>query len=659
MKGTFLARRAQLTRATPYAVTGCSEYDSLSKTSPSSKDVVATVPKSGTPEKSSAPPHPATAGADVRPATPRAPAGRVPVRRLLAVAAAGLAVALLFVAYLQVSRTYPENSDESNDLLMAWDMLHGNVLLHGWYLSDVSFYTTELPQYAMLERLIGLHTDTAHVAAAMTYTLVVVLAVLLARGRAAGQVSRRETAPRMLLTAGLMFAPQLGVGVFVMLLSLGHIGTAVPLMLTWLVIDRLRPRWWVPVIAGLLLTWVLVADPLVLVVGIVPLVAVCAVRVAREFSLARRRDDREPGWARASLCARWYELSLAVAAILAEGLTSLVSRLLHASGAFLLHPVPYRLAPVSTWPKHAWVTGEGLLALFGAKPQGPAPVLAFALLHLAGVALVAWAMGRVARHFLSWPDMISQILLVAMVLNVIVYVPSTLANATELNAREFAVVLPFGAVLAGRTLAAGLRTSMRRWHRPVAAALLAGALLTGYAAGLGYAAAQPSVPPANARLATFLAAHHLTSGIGGYWESSAVTVGSDGAVTIRAVLPGTLQPDLWEAKGSWYNAGPNRATFLVTDRAPGFFNHWQPNPAALAALGQPARTYHVGPYTVYVWNKNLLAGLGRRLRHGPEVRCLPAAHGAGLGGNCCGGWADGASAGRQHVRMLLSGGNGT
>jgi hypothetical protein len=258
------------------------------------------------------------------------------------------------------------------------------------------------------------------------------------------------------------------------------------------------------------------------------------------------------------------------------------------------------------------VTGQGLLALFGAKPQGSAAVLAFALLHLAGVALVVWAMGRVARHFLSWPDMISQILLVAMVLNVIAYVPSTLAEATDLNAREFAVVLPFGAVLAGRTLVPALRAGLRRWCRPVAPALVAGTLLAGYGAGLGYAAAQPSVPPANARLATFLAAHHLTSGIGGYWESSAVTVGSDGAVTIRAVLPGTLQPDLWEAKGSWYDAGPNRATFLVTDSAPGFFNHWQPNPAALASLGRPARTYHVGPYTVYVWNKNLLAGLSRR-----------------------------------------------
>ena len=208
----------------------------------SPKDVVAAVPKSGTPETSSALPA-APAGGDARSAVERAPDRRVSARGLLAAAAVALAVALLFLAYLRVSRTYPENSDESNDLLMAWDMLHGNVLLHGWYLSDVSFITTELPQYALLVWLFGLHTDTAHIAAAMTYTLVVIFSVLLARGR----VSRREARPRMLLTAGLIFAPQLGVGVFVLLLSLGHIGTAVPLLLTWLVIDRWPERPWGPV----------------------------------------------------------------------------------------------------------------------------------------------------------------------------------------------------------------------------------------------------------------------------------------------------------------------------------------------------------------------------------------------------------------------------
>ena len=471
--------------------------------------------------------------------------------------------------------------------------------------------------------------------------------MLLARGKAPA----REAWPRMLLTAGLVFAPQLGVGVFILLLSLGHIGTAVPLLLTWLVLDWASPGGrppgtprsrggsppprtppgppegaalagtrlgrWVPLVVGVLLTWVLVADPLVLVVGIFPLVAVCAMRVIRGVIAARRQASPAGhaggrGWFLDGVTAQWFEVSLAAAAILAEGLAWLAGRLLRASGAFILHPVPYQLAPLHTWPKHAWVAGQGLLALFGAKPQGPAVELAFALVHLAGVALVVWAICRVARHFFSWPDMISQILLVAMVVNVLVYVPSTLADATDLNAREFAVVLPFGAVLAGRTLAVSLHgreARSCRWLRPVRLAGLVA--LAGYAASLGYAAAQPSVPAANQRLAAFLAAHHLTNGIGGYWESSVVTVGSDGAITIRAVAPGTLQPDLWESKASWYDSGAHQATFLVTDSASGFFNHWQPGSAALAAYGRPARTYHDGPYTVYVRDKNLLVQAGR------------------------------------------------
>src|SRR5579863_10532126 len=181
------------------------------------KDVVAAEQRSGTADRSAAP---------VRPA----PSTR---RRLLAAAAATAALALLFVAYLQVSRTYPENSDESNTLLMAWDMLHGNLLLHGWSLSDVSFYTTELPEYAVLERLFGLHTDTAHIGVALTYTLVLLFAVLLALGRAdqrgvsgdpvsgdpvSGSTQSGSSAlPRILLTAGIMFAPQLGVAVFILL----------------------------------------------------------------------------------------------------------------------------------------------------------------------------------------------------------------------------------------------------------------------------------------------------------------------------------------------------------------------------------------------------------------------------------------------------------
>ncbi|MBV9092671.1 MAG: hypothetical protein JO132_02160 [Streptosporangiaceae bacterium] len=553
----------------------------------------------GTPQR------PAEAAAAADAGRPLPGRGRAVLRRCLAALGVLAAVALLFVAYLQVSRTSPENSDEANDLLMAWDMLHGNVLLHGWWLSDVSFWTTELPQYALLERLFGLHAATAHIAAAMTYTLVVVVAVLLARGKvpsagqaaSAGQAVGRERLARTLLTGGILLAPQLGVGVFVVLLSLGHIGTAVPLMLTWLVIDRMRARWHVPVLVGLLLAWALLADQLVLLTGVIPLAAVCAMRAAQAA-----HADRP--WR--------YEACLAAAALAAAGAAWGIAGLLRASGGFMLHAVPYHVAPPGSWTGHAWVTGQGLLAMLGAKPQGPAAALAFAVLHMAGVALLAWAVATVARRFLSWPDRVSQVLLAAIVLNVAAYVPGTLANASPRNAREFAMVLPFGAVLAGRTLAPRVTGAWERrrqrgragWTGP---ALLA--VLAGYAASLGYAAAQPSAAPANAQLAQFLAAHHLTYGVSGYWQASIVTVGSDGAVTVRAVQP-TLQPDPWESESSWYDSGTHRATFLVTEDKPGFLSYWMPDPAALAAYGRPARTYHVGPYTILVWDKNLLAATG-------------------------------------------------
>src|ERR1700744_3456492 len=155
-------------------------------------------------------------------------------RKGWAVGGEAVAGAILFCGYLRLSGTFGENSDMANILLMGWDIVHGNVLLHGWHMSDVSFYPTELVQYALLESVLGLHMSTAHVAAAMTYTLVVLLVVLLARGATSGPVAL----PRTLIAGGIMVAPQLSAGVYAVDLAVGHIGTSVPLLLVWLLVDR-------------------------------------------------------------------------------------------------------------------------------------------------------------------------------------------------------------------------------------------------------------------------------------------------------------------------------------------------------------------------------------------------------------------------------------
>jgi hypothetical protein len=317
----------------------------------------------------------------------------------------------------------------------------------------------------------------------------------------------------------------------------------------------------------------------------------------------------------------WYELSLAGAAIAAAGISRLAPQAIHAAGGYTQHQVPFRLAAPATLGKHALTAGDSLLALFGANFGGlHSPVAtAFAVLHLVGLALVAWALGRTLRRFTSC-GLIDQVLAVAIVLNLATYLFSIFSSGV-LNAREIAPVLPFGAALAARSLAPRVREirlapasparRVRLTGPALAGTLLAGTVLAGYAACLGYELAQPTSPPANARLASWLQAHHLAHGLSGYWQASGVTVGTGGQVTIRAVTTGAggIVPYQWEAKTPWYDPGTQYANFVVLQNQAGFFNMWQPASEVRATFGPPAQTFHTGPYTILVWKQNLVPAL--------------------------------------------------
>ena len=181
---------------------------------------------------------------------------------------------LLFFAVLRLAGTQPVKADAASNALQAWQMLHGNPLLHGWWLTDVSFYTTELPQFMLVELVAGLRPEVAHICAALTYTLLVVLAAFVARGRSRGA----EGTVRALLAAGIMLAPAPGETAWALLLTPNHTGTGVPVLLLLLLVDLAPRRWYTAVAAGVLLAWALVGDPLILVIGVLPVVVVCLAR---------------------------------------------------------------------------------------------------------------------------------------------------------------------------------------------------------------------------------------------------------------------------------------------------------------------------------------------------------------------------------------------
>jgi hypothetical protein len=558
--------------------------------------------------------HTGTAAADDRPAAPRG-GWRTARGRLLWSAAVVLAGVLLCWLYLLESRTQAANSDSAAMVLQGREMLHGNPLLRGWFLSDVSFYTFEVPLDGLVAAVRGYNTDAVHVAAALVYTLLVLLSALLAKGRARG----REGVVRALLAAGILLAPAISPGAHVLLLAPDHTGIGVPVLLTLLVVDRAPQRWWLPAAACVLLTWAQVDDPVASLACAAPLAVVCAVRAVAVAGVryGRRRAGRPdvPAWP-------WYDAALAVAAVASYGLTRLTLSAIRSAGGFYVHGVigGTGLAPWSHIPRQLLWTGQNVLDLFGANYFSlPRLAAEFGYLHLAGVAVAlcgfligTW--GLFFRVFHGRADRVTQTITAGVLVTLAAGAFGTHMAPVQ-GAHEIAIVLPFGAVLGGRLAGPWLAGTGRAGRTPRApraaragrlsvASLLALAGI-GYAAVLGYNASRPAAPAETQTLAGWLAGHQLTRGLGGYWQADITTLATGGKVQVAPLEAGGTSAYPWESKAGWYDPAVSSANFVVVVSSPASAVYARPQ-AVRAWYGRPAHTYRFGQYTIMVYNYNLL-----------------------------------------------------
>jgi len=499
---------------------------------------------------------------------------------------------VLFLCALREARTLGADSDGAANALQAWAMLHGNLLLSGWHLGDASFYTTELPEYMLVELIRGLRPDVVHVCAALTYTLLVLLAAVVAKGRAGGRVGVARAA----IAVGIMVAPSLSNGSSFgsaagNLLSVpDHTGSAVPVLAVLVLLDWGRRRWYVPPLAGLALAWAVVGDPLVLLIGVAPVVVVCLARAGDK--LMRLRDP---------LPNAWYELSLALAAVAAAGGASAAVHVIRASGGYVLAGGVTQFVPsAALMPADVAETGQGILRLFSADFFGErfGPGLVVTAIHLVAVALVAAGLWLAVRRYFRAADLATAILATAIIANVLAYLVVFQTSFTYIH--EVAPVFSLGAALAGRVLAGPL---LRNRLEPLLAFWLACCACT-----LAPILLQKPVP-ATPSLSAWLEARHLHDGIAGYVLANKTTLETGGVVTLRAVMDlqcSGLTPLAWETDAALLNSRAYDVNFLVTA------SQTITEGEGISEFGRPARVYRFGAYTILVWRKNLLPQLNRR-----------------------------------------------
>ncbi|MER7279963.1 hypothetical protein ABT369_36545 [Dactylosporangium sp. NPDC000244] len=577
---------------------------------------------------------------------------------------------VLFLAYLRMSRAVTVNSDGASNALQAWDLFHGNLLLRGWTLSDVSFYPTELIQYGLIQLVTGVTTDQIHIAAALSWTLVVCFAAWLAHSVVATKPSASLSTPlapapphshpvaptplgaadpngpatpssaqdspspaptptiattsssdtpgrattdggpvspfgrlkgalasggwlAAAIAVAIVLLPAPGYSYQTLLSSPNHTGSAVPLLITWLLIDRARDRPWLPFAVAIVLAWGAMGDPLITFVGAAPLIVVCAYRALLARSV-RGLDARLAAAGIASV-------------ILSHGILWLIERL----GGFRAPKPPIEFSPMEAWPDRAHTVTRMIGILFGTvRPgiQAPWVETTLQLVRLPGLllAIVAVLVTAVAA-LRGTADRVDAILAAAIVCDVAAEIVSTLPSDL-MATREVVPVLSMAAVLAARVTTRWLRApspAPRRARIRVAAQSLSAAILAVLLVALAAYAPPRAAPVEGQEAADWLRSRGLQYGLGSYWVSNNITVGTGRQVTVVPTLSGDgeLLGMCWQTHTDMFDPAKHDARFVLLEKQRPFYG--TPDDVE-TQYGPPVERKDFDLYVIFVYDKNLL-----------------------------------------------------
>lgn len=495
----------------------------------------------------------------------------------LLIAAGG---AILILLYLRVADDLAQDSDTASLVLQGQAIANGNVLLHGWYLPQDTFWLSDASVYAVLVTLRGLTPNVAQDLPVLVYVMLVACATMLAKG-----VGRNRSLS-CLITTVLLLVPAPGIASSILLRAPFHVSTTLLIVVILLGLDRSPCRRITIVRSILLLTLSQVCDPLATYIAAVPIILVCGLR------LLARKTSSVP-----------FDSTLGVAAAVSILAALTVVRASTHFGGLQPVTIGASFAPLSEVPGHILWAAEGTLALFGADPGRPLSGTAVVkLFHLVGVFFVSWAVWHTLRRWRIGEErtLVHQLLAAFVIVDLAAFIFST--QPIDIGATRYLVpAFVLGAVLAGR-IGGGFLTQ-RKAVRPTLA------IIALYATTSIWTSL--TVPPAGndqASLAAWLQARGLSYGLAGYWQANIVTLESSGKVSVRSVKTEDhhLAIYRWYTDVSWYDPNQHEANFVVVDNAVPAGELTLGEADAITAFGQPQYVDTVGHYKVLVWSHNLL-----------------------------------------------------
>ncbi len=497
-------------------------------------------------------------------------------------------ISIIFVAYtiyaaglfLQVGI----DSDYSNLVLEANDILSGNVFLSGWNLTGISFITTDLPYFVFGALFSGISAGTYYIAIIAMYIVLVFSALLLLRqnGKALGIV---ETA--VFLAVGGFPT------VYACSVLRAHTAAASLIFFALFTFECYKKNQKsLPLIAGaVFVALATCGDSLALIIGVVPIIIYCARFLFTGGKIHRRN--------------MFILLSAISGTILGVILESVYIGIGDTNkNSFLKERL---FVTAAEMPQKISLLLEILLGVNGADFFGK-PIVALSTLiyfiRTVLIILVAYVIFRSIKAFIFSRncDFICFVLSAGAVITLVILSVTTIIADAQ-SGRYIGYFPIMSAVLVIRYFSINPPDLLRkRLSFPIVTAV---SILI---------CALSFIPPSYSategpqyELAHFLEESGLENGYAQFWHASHTTVASENRVKVRAAIYDRQEHICgfnWFCKDEWYS--PEYANYIVIENSdPDDVSFGITQKNVLKCLGKPSKRLTCGNYTIFVYNRNI------------------------------------------------------
>ncbi len=508
---------------------------------------------------------------------------------------------LLIFGLFRISYLWSGDSDNAFLAITGNAVLHGNILLHGYYLSSlVTYFPFDIYLNAVFVKIFGFNMSVIHLAPMAIFMAFLITSIFLVRNTGDAESDKKFFSVRVFMIAVFFAMP--GRAFAFWILQELHLSSVVMSMLTFMLLEKtaggirggtsFKTFFLVfPVLILFLMPLFIMNSGLFIIICILPVLSASLLYI---FLIYKKYEALGARGAGSKIFAESKPYLLLISlTVLSAAIEKIILIEIRKWGGFIAVPsgLPIAFVSMSNLPHNFYLFFNGILKILGVYFFGKnlfSVASLFAILKMSGILVFIYGIVSGLKKIKNPEpeDFIDLMLLSGVLFLVIAFLFSQMA-VSKASARYLIPVVIFGFLLAFRNIEniKFIRRNFMNLKLKIAAAFIFIVYAASFTVNAGAVAPNsPFVP-----LSRWLEKHKLTYGYAPYMDAGIITLTSKGRVKVRQVRTNfymKILPYDWVSKENWYK---KKAFFIIYSK--NFIYDYVDMKSAVKTFGKPSEVY--------------------------------------------------------------------